>query len=112
FAQLMAGKPNQYQTRYEFWEHQVANLALHGNLYAKKGVRAGRVISLLPLNPLQVETKLIAGKVVHLFDVDGGITALASESVWHARMNGDLIVGRSPLQFGRNLIGVAQAAEQ
>ena len=21
FAKLMAGKPNQYQTRYEFWEH-------------------------------------------------------------------------------------------
>lgn len=112
FAQLMAGKPNQYQTRYEFWEHQVANLALHGNLYAKKGERAGRVISLLPMNPLQVETKLVAGKVAHLFTQDGNTAALAAESVWHARMNGDLIVGRSPLQFGRNLIGVAQAAEQ
>ena len=112
FAQLMAGKPNQYQTRYEFWEHQVANLALHGNLYAKKGMRAGRVISLLPLNPLQTETKLIGGNVVHLFEQDGNVSALSAESVWHARMNGDLIVGRSPLQFGRNLIGVAQAAEQ
>lgn len=112
FAQLMAGKPNQYQTKYEFWEHQFANLALHGNLYAKKTMRAGRVVGLLPLNPLQVETRIVAGKVVHLFDVDGGVSALAPESVWHARMNGDLIVGRSPLQFGRNLIGVAQAAEQ
>lgn len=111
FVRLME-RPNQYQTRYEFWEHQVANLALHGNLYARKGERAGRVISLLPLNPLQVETKLMAGRVTHLFTVDGGVQALASESVWHARMNGDLIVGRSPLQFGRNLIGVAQAAEQ
>jgi HK97 family phage portal protein len=112
FAQLMAGKPNQYQTRYEFWEHQVANLALHGNLYAKKGERAGRVISLLPMNPLQTETKLVDGKVVHLFTQDGNIAALSSQSVWHARMNGDLVVGRSPLQFGRNLVGVAQAAEQ
>jgi HK97 family phage portal protein len=112
FAQLMAGKPNQYQTRYEFWEHQVANLALHGNLYAKKGERAGRVISLLPMNPLQTETKLVDGKVVHLFTQDGNIAVLSSQSVWHARMNGDLVVGRSPLQFGRNLVGVAQAAEQ
>lgn len=112
FAELMAGRPNQYQTRYEFWEHQVANLALHGNMYAKKGERAGRIISLLPMNPLQVETSLVKGAVVHQFEQNGHITVLASESVWHARMNGDLVVGRSPLQFGRNLIGVAQAAEQ
>ena len=110
FMRLME-RPNQYQTKYEFWEHQVANLALHGNLYARKTELAGKIRSLLPLNPLQVETKLIAGKVAHMFSVDGGIAALSSDSVWHARMNGDVIVGRSPLQFGRNLIGVAQAAE-
>lgn len=111
-AKLMRGKPNQYQTRFEFWEHQIANLVLHGNMYAKKGVRAGRIISLLPLSPLQVETRLVGGKVVHLYTQDGNTDALASDSVWHARMNGDLIVGRSPLQFGRNAIGIAQAAEQ
>jgi HK97 family phage portal protein len=112
FAILMRGKPNQYQTRFEFWEHQIANLALHGNLYARKGVIGGQVRSLLPLNPLQVESRLIAGKVVHLFTEDGKVSALAAESVWHARMNGDLIVGRSPLQFGRNLLGIAAAADK
>lgn len=112
FARLMANRPNQYQTSYEFWEHMVANLALHGNMYAKKTIVGGQVRSLLPLNPLQVETKLIAGKVTHLFSVDGNVVALSSESVWHARMNGDLIVGRSPLQFGAKIIGIAQAAEQ
>lgn len=111
FMRLME-RPNQYQTRYEFWEHQVANLALHGNLYARKAELGGKVRSLLPMNPLQVETRLVSGSVAHLFTTDGGVTALSSASVWHARMNGDLIVGRSPLQFGRNLIAVAQAAEQ
>ena len=111
FMRLME-RPNKYQTRYEFWEHQVANLALHGNLYARKVELGGKVRSLLPMNPLQVETRLVSGSVAHLFTTDGGVTALASASVWHARMNGDLIVGRSPLQFGRNLIAVAQAAEQ
>jgi HK97 family phage portal protein len=111
FAQLMENGPNQYQTRYEFWEHQVANLALHGNFYNKKTELAGKIRALLPLNPLQTETKLIGGKVVHLFSQDGNVAALAAGSVWHARMNGDLIVGRSPLQFGRNLIGIAAAAD-
>lgn len=111
FAKLMQGKPNQYQTRYEFWEHQIANLALHGNFYAKKTVVGGQIRSLMPLNPLQVETKLDAGRVAHLYSQDGNVIAYAPESIWHAKMNGDLIVGRSPLQFGRNLIGVAQAAD-
>ncbi len=112
FAKLMAGKPNKYQTRYEYWEHQAANLVLHGNFYNRKTVVGGKVRSLLPMNPLQTETRLIAGDVAHLFRQDGDVTALSNESVWHVRMNGDLIVGRSPLQFGRNMIGVAQAAEQ
>lgn len=112
FAELMARRPNQYQTRYEFWEHMVGNLALHGNMYAKKTVLAGRIRSLLPLNPLQTETKLIDGRVVHLFSSDGDVAALSAESVWHARMNGDLIVGRSPLQFGAKIIGIAQGAER
>lgn len=111
FSKLMR-KPNQYQTRYEFWEHQIANLALHGNMYARKGERAGRIISLLPLNPLQMETKLLAGRVAHLFSSDGDVSVLSSDSVWHARMNGDLVVGRSPLQFGAKVFGVAQSAEQ
>lgn len=112
FALLMAGKPNQYQTRYEFWEHQIANLALHGNFYARKTELGGQVRSLLPMNPLQVETKLLAGSVVHAFGQDGNVAVLSAASVWHAKMNGDLIVGRSPLQFGRNIIGIAQAADQ
>lgn len=111
-TKLMANRPNQYQTRYEFWEHQIANLALHGNMYARKHEMGGKVRALVPMNPLQTETKLVAGKVAHLFTQDGNITAFSPESVWHARMNGDLLVGRSPLAFGRNIIGVAQAAEQ
>ena len=112
FPQMMASRPNSYQTRYEFWEQQIANLAMHGNLYAQKTELGGVIRALLPLNPLQVETKLVAGKVVHILTTDGKVTVFAAESVWHARMNGDLIVGRSPLQFGRNILGIAQAAEQ
>lgn len=110
FSDLMR-RPNKFQTRYEFWEHQIANLALHGNMYARIGRRAGNVISLMPLNPLQVETKVLDGRVAHIFSSDGDIAVLSSESVWHAKMNGDLVVGRSPIQFGAKVFAVAQAAE-
>lgn len=111
FAQLMAHKPNQYQTRYEFLEYQIANLVLHGNCYAKVYRVSGRPVSLMPMAAQQVETKLIDGKVVHLFAYSGVTEAIAAENVWHVRMNGDWLVGRSPLEFGRNIFGIAQAAE-
>src|SRR5690606_20831698 len=37
--------------------------------------------------------------------------ALSSESVWHVKLPGNGVIGKSPLAFGRNIIGIAQAAE-
>lgn len=112
FAKLMNGKPNRYQTRYEFLEHQVANLALHGNMYARKVEVGGQIRSLLPLNPNQVSTELVRGDVVHSFRMDSDVAVYSDKSVWHAKMNGDLIVGRSPLLFGAGILATASGAEK
>lgn len=111
FARLMQHKPNRYQTRFEFLEYQIANLVLHGNCYARIVRFQGNVIALMPLAATQVETILVDGNVAHMYTRDGTTEALAAESVWHVRMNGDWLVGRSPLLFGRNIFGIAQAAE-
>ena len=111
FARLMAHRPNQYQTRYEFLEYFLSNLVLHGNAYAKIVRFQGQIVALAPLAAPQVETILVDGKVVHMYTRDGTTEALAAESVWHVRMNGNWLVGRSPLLFGRNIFGIAQAAE-
>ena len=110
---LMARKPNRYQTKVEFFETLMLNLALHGNAYAKITRVGGKIRSLLPLMSSQVETKLLAdGSVVHLYHSDGNVDVLSSESVWHVKLYGNGIVGKSPLAFGRNMFGIAQAAEQ
>jgi len=111
FARLMLSRPNQYQTRYEFFEYMLGNLFLHGNCYARIERSGDRVARLRPMAAQQVETRIVAGDVVHLYHADGNITALAPESVWHVRMNGDWLVGRSPLQFGAMMLGISQAAE-
>ena len=49
FARLMNRKPNRYQSRVEFFETLMLNLALHGNAYFKKTVVAGEIRSLMPL---------------------------------------------------------------
>lgn len=112
-SQLMARKPNRYQTKVEFFETLMLNLALHGNAYAKITRVGGQIRSLLPLMASQIETKMLPnGSVVHLYHADGNVDALASDSVWHVKLYGNGIVGKSPLAFGRNMFGVAQAAEQ
>jgi len=110
---LMARKPNRYQTKVEFFETLMLNLALHGNAYAKITKVGGQIRSLLPLMASQIETKLLPdGSVVHLYHADGNVDVLSSESVWHVKLYGNGIVGKSPLAFGRNMFGIAQAAEQ
>lgn len=110
---LMARKPNRYQTKVEFFETLMLNLALHGNAYAKITKVGGQIRSLLPLMASQIETKLLPdGSVVHMYHADGNVDVLSAESVWHVKLYGNGIVGKSPLAFGRNMFGIAQAAEQ
>lgn len=111
FAKLMAFKPNRFQTRFEFIEYMIANLVLHGNCYAKITRIGQEVVGLMPMSAQQVEVQLLAGKLTYIYRHDGIVEVLAAESVWHIKINCDWLVGRSPLEFGRNILGISQAAE-
>jgi len=113
FAKLMAYKPNRYQNKLEFFETMTLNLALHGNAYAKITRVNGEIKSLLPLMSAQVLPSLLPdGSVVYEYTDGTNVDVLSSESVWHVKLYGNAIVGKSPLAFGRNIIGIAQAAEK
>ena len=112
FQQFMNKKPNRYQTRQEFFETMMLNLTLHGNAYAKVQRINGRVTSLLPMMSAQVEVRLADdGAVIYEYTTYNQTEFLSEKSVWHLKLYGNGIVGKSPLAFGRNMIGVAQAAE-
>jgi HK97 family phage portal protein len=113
FQALMARKPNRYQTRQEFLETMMLNLTLHGNAYAKIQRINGKITSLLPMMSAQVEVSLLTdGAVVYQYSSDNTVEILAEQSVWHIKLNGNGIIGKSPIAFGRNMIGIAQAAEK
>lgn len=113
FAQMMRGKVNRYQTRVEFWETVLLNLVLHGNAYCQIVRAGGTPIRLLPLMSSQVETRLLDdGSVVHYYRDQTGVTAYAAETIWHLKLFGNGIVGLSPLAYGRDMIGLAQSADQ
>ena len=56
----MARKVNRYQTKQEFFETMMLNLALHGNAYAKITKVGGQIRSILPLMSAQVTPSLLA----------------------------------------------------
>ena len=111
--QLLAFKPNRYQTRIEFFECLVLNLCVWGNAYNRIARVGDRVVALVPMQAAQVETRLMDdGKVVHLYHrPDGVLEAIAEENVWHVKLFGNGVVGMSPLAHARNALGIAQASE-
>lgn len=113
FQELMRRKPNRYQTRQEFLETMMLNLTLHGNAYARIQRINGRITSLMPMMSAQVEVRLLEdGSVVYEYTRDNLTEFLAEQSVWHIKLYGNGIIGKSPLAFGRNMIGIAQAADK
>ena len=113
FQSFINHKPNRYQTRQEFFETMMLNLTLHGNAYARITRINGKIINLMPLMSAQVEVNLANdGSIVYQYTSDNSVEFLAEQSVWHIKLYGNGIIGKSPLAFGRNMIGIAQAAEK
>jgi len=109
---LCSGKPNRYQTKVEFFETVLLNLVLHGNAYCGITRMGGRIVSLMPMMSAQVRVAILAdGSVVYEYHKSDGVEVLASESVWHLKLMGNGVIGLSPLDYQRNTLGIAQAAE-
>lgn len=113
FSKLMARKVNRYQTKQEFFETMMLNLALHGNAYAKIDRLGGQIRSIMPLMSAQVTPSLMPdGSITYQYEADGNVDVYSEQSIWHVKLYGNGIVGKSPLAFGRNIVGIAQAADK
>lgn len=113
FSDLMSRKPNRYQTKVEFIETLMLNLTLHGNAYVKKAMLGDRVVSLLPIMSAQVETTLAQdGSIIYQYTDGTNLDVYSERSIWHVKLFGNGVIGKSPLAFGRNIMGIAQAAEK
>jgi HK97 family phage portal protein len=109
---LFRGKVNRYQTRIEFFETVLLNLITSGNAYCLKQKFGDRIVGLLPLMSAQMEVMLMPdGSVTYHYYQEGGVTVFSSESIWHLKLMGNGIIGMSPLDYQRNTLGIAQAAE-
>ena len=110
---LLKTKPNRYQTRVEFFETLIYQLAFRGNAYCViERNKTGQIISLLPLMTAQVQTILENdGSITHQYTSGKGVAVFAEESIWHLKLFGNGIMGMSPLDYARNSLGIALSAE-
>lgn len=107
-------QPNRYQTRIEFFESMVLNLATTGNAYAKiQRDDAGNVVSLIPIMTAQTTKFLFEdGSIGYKYETENGHTQiLAEDSVWHIFLFGNGLIGLSPLSYARQSIGIATAID-
>lgn len=112
-ARLFAGKVNRYQTRFEFFESMVMQLAMHGNAYALKQRSGSRLVGLLPMMSAQMEVRLESdgGAVSYKYDNGTQQRDYSENDIWHIKLMGNGIIGLSPLSYARNAIGIGLAAD-
>ena len=99
---LINYKPNRYQTKTEFIEQIMINLAPRGNAYvAIERTASGRIVSLMPYPTSQIETVLLKdGEIIHNYtDANGNVKVFTSKSMWHIKLFGNGIVGLSVLDY-------------
>lgn len=109
---LLSAKPNRYQTRVEFFETLIFQLALHGNFYARIDRSGNKIISIMPLMSLQMQVTLDDnGDILYQYYDGKNLAVYAPQSIWHIKLFGNGVIGLSPLQYARNSIGIAISSE-
>jgi len=111
---LLAERPNSWQTPFEFKQMALVHLLMRGNFYAEKVVFRGKVTDLLPLNPAFMEPKILPdGRLAYIYRGPNGRTVPYKQSeILHIRgLTTDGIKGLSVLQAAKRAVSVAAKLE-
>ena len=115
---LVRNTPNGWQTAFQYHEYQQGGLGLRGNAFAYvERAASGQVQALIPLNPAKVNVRVGADRRP-VFDISDELSGVMDSGVPFSRMhhiaafstNG--YVGLSPIEAGREGLGLALATEQ
>lgn len=112
---LVASKPNDWQTSFEFREQLVIHAGL-GNAYVWKNViGGGKIAELILLDPARMAVKHPDEFGPPLYEYrlrDGRVLRFSSEVIWHVRGPAWAgFVGMDVLQVARESLGLAMAME-
>lgn len=122
---LLHDSPNQWQTKFDFFEMETSHVCLRGNGYnfiVRDGL--GRIKGFVPLNPaymqVEVDGTFDEPRIIYRYNptVQGSTKTqypeviFDSSEIWHIKgMSADSFTGLSPLACAREAIGLSQASE-
>lgn len=111
---LLAHKPNAWQTSFEFREMLGLHLAFCGSAYIFPVHVQGKIVELLPYQPQQVTVKRNGWEVSYDINTGNGKTiTIPGAQMWHLRgPSWDSVVGLEPVRLAREAIGLALATEE
>ena len=113
--QLLAVKPNSYQTSFEFREMLAWHVVLTGNFFAFKNIVFGKIKELIPFEPGRViVTREDDGTLIYeLTGQSGDKQIFPSEAIWHVRgPSWNSWMGIEAVHVAREAIGLAMATEE
>jgi len=111
---LLAVRPNEWQTAYEFREGMIFNAVLAGGALAIKNVVNGRVVELLPVRPNQWTVEQLSdwSLAVRVTMADGTYSRFDLSQVFYLRGPSiDGYAGLHAVRLAREAIGLSQALE-
>lgn len=112
---ILHSSPNNWMTRLEWMEIMVRHLLLRGNGYSQIVEQAGEIVALNPLHPdmMTVSWSKDQKRVVYRYHANGRTTAFLADQILHFRgPTDDGLLGKSPIQEAKDVIGNALALDQ
>lgn len=113
---VLAIKPNNWQTRFEFVEQLTTHVLLRGNGYAQiVPTKDGELAQLIPLDPDRMEPKPSPRGLIKYYyrKPDGTTRVFQYWQILHVRgMSLDGVLGLSPIEQCREAIGLTASAEE
>lgn len=109
---LVSSEPNAKITSQQFYETVAAHLCLYGNAFAliERNPSTAKPISINLIDPTQVEVGFSSDGKRLKYKVKGVDTLIDSDDILHfAGLSFDGLKGYSPLQAGKEALGIASA---
>lgn len=113
---VLASRPNEWQTSFEFREMIGFHAVLAGNFYAYKNIGSlGQVLELVPFDPGTVTVKRATDWTL-TYEVkgkDGGVKVFPAEKIWHVKgPSWDGFQGLDAVRQAREAIGLSMSTEE
>lgn len=113
-ARIFHTAPNPEMSPFTFKETMTMHTLLYGNAFAEiERNQQGQPIAMWILLPENMTVSVSGGEVFYTYQMGSGQVTLPSENVFHVKgMGHDGILGYSPINYARQIIGDMQAMQK